>query len=97
MEEYEIMPVKHATLPSHRNTWDDAEEHAISPIADRVMARALDFAREQIANPDVKQVVVGEARISVRETMTTKGFLRKKTDREFEVSAETPRFIIEKY
>jgi hypothetical protein len=96
-EEYEIMPVRHATLPSRQNTWSDAEEHAISPVADRVMQRSLDFAREQIANPEVKKVVIGEARISVRETITTRGFLRKKTDKDFEISTETPQIIIEKY
>ena len=96
-EEYEIIPARHAPLPSRRNTWSDAEEHAISPIADRVMQRSLDFAREQIANPEVKKVVIGEGRISVRETITTRGFLRKKTDKDFEVSVDTPRFAIEKY
>ena len=96
-EDYEIMPVRHAPLPSRRNTWSDAEEHAISPVADRVMQRSLDFAREQIANPEVREVVIGEGRISARETITTRGFLRKKTDKDFEISVETPRFIIKKY
>lgn len=96
-EEYEMIPARHAPLPSRRNTWSEAEEHAISPVADRVMARSLDFAREQIANPDVKRVVIGEARISVRETITTRGFLRKKTDKDFEISVETPQFAVEKY
>ena len=96
-EEYEIMPTRHAPLPSRRNTWNDAEEHAISPVADRVMQRSLDFAREQIANPEVRKVIIGEGRISVRETITTKGFLRKRSEKDFEITAETPQFIIEKY
>jgi hypothetical protein len=96
-EEYEIIPARHAPLPSRQNTWSDAEEHAISPVADRVTQRSLDFAREQIANPEVREVVVGEARISVRETITTKGFLRKRFEKDFEISVETPQFIIKKY
>jgi hypothetical protein len=96
-EEYEIMPVRHASLSSHRNTWSDAEEHAISPVSDRVMARSLEFAREQIANPEVKRVIIGEARISVRETITTRGVLRRKTNKDFEISVETPQYVIEKY
>lgn len=96
-EEYEIIPVRYAPLPSRRNTWSDAEEHAISPITDRVMARAFDFAREQLANPEVKRVVIGGGRVSVRETITTRGFLRKKVDNDFEIAVETPQYAIEKY